>query len=162
MENDSARIGFVRKKARQIIKDAKVSSPPVIIRKIIDFLGKEFDIDIIKTDFKGEYDGITVTIGGSHTVGFDENSPINRKRFSIAHELGHIVLGHTNTNNSDYDYDSKNYREIEANEFAAELLVPYEFLKKDVAQGTPVKDLVSKYYVSEQMLWNRIRECKLL
>jgi Zn-dependent peptidase ImmA (M78 family) len=162
MENDSARIGFARKKARQIIKDAKVISPPVILRKIIDFLGKEFDIDIIKADFKGEYDGITVTIGDSHTVGFDENNPINRKRFSIAHELGHVVLGHTNSKNSDYDYESKGCRELEANEFAAELLAPFEFLKKDVAKGIPVKELTSKYYVSEQMLWNRIKECRLI
>jgi len=162
MENDSVRIGFVRKKARQIIKDSKTTSPPVILRKIIDFLGKEFDIEIIKADFCGEYDGITVTIGDSHALGFDENSPINRKRFSIAHELGHIVLGHTNGKNDDYDFDSKDFREHEANEFAAELLVPYDFLKKDVNSGLTVKDLSCKYYVSEQMLWNRIRECKLL
>ncbi len=162
MENDSPRIGFVRKKARQIVKEAKIVGPPVILRKIIDFLGKEFDIDVIKADFKGEYDGITITIGNSHTLGFDENSPINRKRFSIAHELGHIVLGHTNGENKDYDFESKNCREQEANEFAAELLVPYEFLKKDINSGVSVKELTSKYYVSEQMLWNRVKECKLI
>ena len=162
MENDTARIGFVRKKARQIIKDSKITNPPVILRKIIDFLSKEFDIDVIKADFKGEYDGITVTIGDSHTLGFDENNPINRKRFSIAHELGHIVLGHTNGKNNDYDFESRDCRELEANEFAAELLVPYEFLKRDVNGGLTVKDLSLKYYVSEQMLWNRIKECKLI
>ena len=162
MENDTGRIGFARKKARQIIKDARITNPPVILRKIIDFLSKEFDIEIIKTDFKGEYDGITVTIGDSHTVGFDENNPINRKRFSIAHELGHVVLGHTNIKNNDYDHESKDCRELEANEFAAELLVPFEFLKKDIANGIQVKELTLKYYVSEQMLWNRIKECHLI
>lgn len=57
--------------------------------------------DIVKTD-KG------------HTI--IATSKKARNRFSIAHQLGHLFLGHTNYTN--------NQNDIDANEFAANLLMP--------------------------------------
>ena len=57
--------------------------------------------DIIKTD-----DGYTIVA----------TSNKDRNRFSIAHQLGHLFLGQT-------DY-TNNQNDIEANEFAANLLMP--------------------------------------
>ena len=50
-----------------------------------------------------------------------------RKRFSIAHELGHYELGHGVTHFEDemsLNYYRRGYQESEANEFASELLMP--------------------------------------
>lgn len=53
---------------------------------------------------------------------------VPRKRFSIAHEIGHYLLGHMNHFHYDNDGTLNIYRkgsqEAEANEFASELLMP--------------------------------------
>lgn len=55
----------------------------------------------------------------------------NRQRFTIAHELGHYVLGHLNGNNKKFRDPLKNFNvtgfdweEVEANNYAANLLMP--------------------------------------
>ena len=72
----------------------------------------------------------------------DSTKPILRQRFSIAHEIGHLLL-HLNYGNENVwrnikEADSRIFRfghdaqELEANEFAAELLMPKEIFKKMV------------------------------
>lgn len=67
----------------------------------------------------------------------------NRKRFSLAHELGHILIpwhwGTTVSHDSDdgsTDADSRQYSalEREANRFAAELLMPTAWLRSQADQ----------------------------
>lgn len=72
-----------------------------------------------------------------------------RKRFAIAHEIGHFIL-HTGTqiilcNEEDMHVwkDSKK-REVEANEFAASLLMPYEIFIRYITQGQPTFDMISE------------------
>ena len=59
-----------------------------------------------------------------------------RKRFSIAHELGHYELGHGVTHFED-EWSLNNYRrgyqESEANEFASELLMPTDYFLRAIA-----------------------------
>lgn len=66
-------------------------------------------------------------------------SPIEfggRYKFTLAHEIGHIVLGHDRDNEREYDTRAEivapeyKTREYEANEFAAELLMPAEKFKE--------------------------------
>lgn len=52
---------------------------------------------------------------------------IKRRRFTIAHELGHYLLGHgSNFHDSKNNFTMSHYdrREVEANQFAIELLIP--------------------------------------
>ena len=58
-----------------------------------------------------------------------------RKRFTIAHELGHIVLGHN-------EYSEKN--EKEADTFASQLLLPHCILEQLVKYGKPVTEIYLK------------------
>lgn len=81
-----------------------------------------------------------------------------RKRFSIAHELGHYVLGHGK--NSDivcFDKDmiatlNDSGRESEANAFAGELLLPSNLVAKrcDVREVTfdPVREMALQFRTS--------------
>lgn len=72
-----------------------------------------------------------------------------RKRFAIAHEIGHFIL-HSGTqvifcNEDDMNawQDSKK-REVEANAFAANLLMPYEIFIKYIKIGQPTFDMISE------------------
>lgn len=59
-----------------------------------------------------------------------------RKRFSIAHELGHYELGHGVTHFEDelsLNYYRRGYQESEANEFASELLMPTDYFLRAIA-----------------------------
>jgi len=68
-------------------------------------------------------------------ITINENSNIQRQRFTLAHELGHYVM-HRNkrliydTEDNFWDWNSYNQLETEANYFAAELLMPEEIFLK--------------------------------
>jgi len=71
-----------------------------------------------------------------------------RKRFAIAHEIGHFIL-HTGTqlilcNEEDmYIWKESKTQEIEANEFAAGLLMPRDIFSGFVKKGQPTIDMIS-------------------
>lgn len=65
-----------------------------------------------------------------------ETSYLPRKRFSIAHELGHFELKHREIhydNEASLDYYRFGNQEAEANEFASELLLPSALFEKAVS-----------------------------
>ena len=72
-----------------------------------------------------------------------------RKRFAIAHEIGHFML-HKGTQLilcSEEDmhvWKESKTQEMEANEFAASLLMPYEFFIKFIKIGQPTLDMISE------------------
>lgn len=73
-----------------------------------------------------------------------------RKRWSIAHEIGHICCSHTTDGPQ---------QEAQANEFAAELLVPQVVLDEVIRTGLActVQDVASLFKVSLQAAQNQLR-----
>ena len=73
-----------------------------------------------------------------------------RKRWSIAHEIGHICCGHTTDGPQ---------QEAQANEFAAELLIPQVVLDEVIRAGLActVQDVASLFKVSLQAAQNQLR-----
>ena len=70
------------------------------------------------------------------------SGPIERQRFTIAHELGHHVMKHNNSfrvieKNDIYDYEESR-NEIEENYFAGYLLVPDSDLKERLEYLTTI------------------------
>ena len=62
---------------------------------------------------------------------------MTRTRFTIAHEIGHLFLHHGNSKCISTDFDlwrDKHIEEIEANAFAAELLIPYQAVVPEIKQ----------------------------
>lgn len=111
--------------------------------------------------------------GSPPVIGVNSIHPITRKRFTLAHELGHLLLHIKNGIHIDYAIvkmrDSKtsegiDEEEIEANRFAAELLMPWEFLKADIEvsglihadDGISIARLAKKYDVSVQAMTIRL------
>jgi Zn-dependent peptidase ImmA (M78 family) len=100
----------------------------------------------------------------------------NRQRFTIAHEIGHLVLQrealsgqvHVDKQFRVLMRDSKasagiDNTEIEANQFAAELLIPTKLITQAIEAEFDIEDeslfeyLVKRFKVSKQMLEYRIR-----
>lgn len=78
---------------------------------------------VIPCEFAAPIDGVTMAVRGLPPCIFLNNSiPADRMRFSLAHELGHIIMHRVPTDGI----------EKEANAFAGELLVPERFFRKAV------------------------------
>ncbi len=78
-----------------------------------------------------------------------------RKRFTLAHEIGHIFLHHENKFCITTDFEfwrDKQSEEVEANSFAAELLIPYVKTREELRKGdlgfTMIDSLASRYEIS--------------
>jgi Zn-dependent peptidase ImmA (M78 family)/transcriptional regulator with XRE-family HTH domain len=97
-------------------------------------------------------------------IGVNANQSPVRRRFSAAHEIGHHVLDHADGSVFDYafptttegeppGYDPQNERE--ANQFAAELLMPEENLVED-APSLSLARLARRYEVSQEAMSFRL------
>lgn len=119
------------------------------------------------------------TSGSPPIIGINRNHPPTRKRFTTAHELGHLLLHSKSGVHIDYAVvkmrDAKtsegvNEEEIEANRFAAELLMPQSMLERDLALTGPVQvddekvigRLAKQYGVSQQAMTIRLTSLGLL
>jgi len=161
-QNNKPRIGFARQTARKLLADVGIKSPPILIRDIINHIKEEKDLSIYPWAFGNDTDGIQITEGDTATIGYNKAQHPHRQRFTIAHEIGHLLLGHTEKNFI-LELNSKKPEEIEANQFAAELLMPLEMLKKDFQNGKKdAKDIAKVYNVSEEAVWWRLYACKLI
>lgn len=101
----------------------------------------------------------------------DEAGHPHRKRFSIAHELGHHFL-HLQTDGEFIDHDADLFRvngydssvgitqerlkEIEANQFAAALLMPERLVRQTWQNCSSISELARLFQVSEEALGYRI------
>ena len=81
----------------------------------------------------------------------------------IGHEFGHFVNGHQHEDNLFIEDGSRYYnhhfqQEREADAFSAELLMPADFLKRDLSTiGLNIQKLVELYQVSEQAMDIRLK-----
>lgn len=160
-DNNKPRIGVARNVARKLLAEADIKNPPVLIRDIINHIKKQRDLSVYPWAFGNDTDGIQITEGEKATIGYNQSQHPHRQRFTVAHEIGHLLLGHTGKNFI-LDLNSKKPEEIEANQFAAELLMPLEMIKNDLKNKKNAKDIAGKYNVSEEAVWWRLYDCKLI
>ncbi|MDA8346875.1 MAG: ImmA/IrrE family metallo-endopeptidase [Thermaerobacter sp.] len=64
---------------------------------------------------------------GNYACFINPEMPRKRVRWTMAHELGHIILGHIDGDEGDEERPT--WMEREANVFAEELLMPWEFFE---------------------------------
>ena len=111
---------------------------------------------IVERDFGTErVDGLSQWVDDHPILLINAHMPTDRKRLTLAHELGHLVL-HT----QDIGEDS----EREANRFAAEFLMPAEVIRPQLRNVTLGKlvDLKRTWGVSIQALIERAYHLELL
>lgn len=104
---------------------------------------------ILEEDFgSARVDGLSQWVGDYPVLLINRAAPTDRKRLTMAHELGHLVL-HNGLASDD--------PEREANEFAAEFLMPAHVIKPDLRPATlgRLRDLKRVWGVSMQALFER-------
>lgn len=125
-----------------------------------------------------------VNDSGQPEIVINANDSKRRQRFTMAHEFGHIIMhwdwlnnkNGLNKDNTEILFRSNNYnnnlndlKEFQANEFAAELLLPHNHLKEglsdlDLLKENPLamekmKKMVSEAFnVSEPFAYTQIRK----
>ena len=123
--------------------------------------------------------GVLVVSEKGGRIGVNSEQPEVRQRFTIAHELGHFVL-HRGESELFIDRTFRAFRnqdsatgkdraEIQANQFAAALLMPEELLKRevgddmiDLAEADLINTLAERFGVSSQSMTFRLENLKLL
>ncbi len=112
-------------------------------------------------DDMDKFDGLTMfTTNQAPVIWINRNTPNDRKRFNLAHELGHLVM-HLRSEDLEKSEDQK---EIEANQFAGEFLMPESQCKEDLFK-LKYKDLgMKKLYwkVSKAAIIFRAKELKCI
>jgi Zn-dependent peptidase ImmA (M78 family) len=152
-----ARTQFVRKMAQKVLKDCGIAVPPVDLVVILRAHGIQYEeVD----DFPDDVDALIIEDGTKVYAAVNSRQHLHRRRFSLAHELGHYFL-HKDSNfeesitidsppSDESEIGTKDPAESEADTFAGELLVPLEMLKAHVQKGIP--ELSRIFMVSEQVV----------
>ena len=140
------------------------SKAPVPVIEIANELG----IKVYKTnDFDGRISGLIQKDehhGGKsgYAIYTNAHHPMTRRRFTIAHEIGHFMLhreliGDGITDDGLYRSHLRGGFESEANRFAANLLMPRELVWEFIEQGVDtVEELAEKFNVSKSAMSIRL------
>lgn len=166
----------IRARVSRILQENGIKEPPVPVEQIAKALGAEIRYE----PFSGNLSGALLREASQAVIGVNALHAETRQRFTIVHELGHLVLHEGHLMHFDRAPFRLNLRdsvsaqatdpeEIAANRFAAELLMPVSFLKKDLAargdSGFDVSDdgelelvswLAERYKVSVQAMAIRL------
>lgn len=144
------------------------------------------NVPVISEELDSGVSGLLVTRGTRATIFVNESDSERRKRFSTAHELGHFLLRHHSDRGDHVHVDRgitvlhRNSRssegvdlaEIEANQFAASLLMPAHLLRmaiekyasEDRLDESIIEKLADKklFHVSVQAMTIRLERLGLL
>ena len=110
---------------------------------------------------------------GSYKIQISDNEPMQRQKFSLAHEIGHIILHDVDKEKEkefieyrkpilDYADSSLLYKETQANAFAAALLIPKEDAINVWDSVKDIDDFAEIFEVSKAAAYNRLSNLGLL
>jgi Zn-dependent peptidase ImmA (M78 family) len=143
-----------REQARALVEKLGLKAPPVPVEKLAKALGVRVEYN----PFDDELSGMAFLRDGKPVIGVNANHHPNRQRFTIAHELGHILLHRSRLDAAVLIDKNKNFIprdaisaegtdpvEVEANAFASELLMPVKLVRQVLSEST--RDLHDDEYL---------------
>lgn len=164
----------IERRAERVLEMAGVNTAPVPVERVARSLG----IKVKRTDLGDDCSGVLVRNGNRAVIGVNSQHSVNRRRFSIAHELGHFDLHSGDT------YIDRGYRvhfrdlesgsgtkreEMEANAFAAALLMPARLVRDafekqpfELAEDDDLEILARKFRVSTQAMTYRLMKLRII
>ncbi|ABF39231.1 protein of unknown function DUF955 [Candidatus Koribacter versatilis Ellin345] len=166
----------IEQRVEQLLRKYNINDGPVPVERIAEAEG----LPIIETAYAGEVSGALIRSNGMTGIAVNSAHPQTRRRFTVAHELAHFALNHegeyidsrfTVIRRDGRSSDATDKKEIEANAFAANLLMPTEFLYRDLKPSyrgeahlsdNDLKMLARKYRVSPLAMQYRLVNLGLL
>jgi Zn-dependent peptidase ImmA (M78 family) len=134
-------------------------------------IARAMDVEVVQEVGMNDYSGLVEIKNGQSVIHYDVTESPVRQRFTIAHEVGHIALGHLHTGEAHFrdppDHFTTNQRrpkEAAANAFAAELLMPtrivrYVLSEKKIANMERIANI---FFVSQAAMRYRLINLGLL
>jgi len=140
----------------------------------VDDIARHFGVDVREEAFPDDISGALHRGPERAVIAVNSTHHQHRRRFTIAHELGHFLLHHDAP--SYYDQAQQvglhfrarvtgttwDPKEVEANRFAAELLMPRRLLLARVGDsvGVDAAQLAAEFNVSTQAMTSRLAELR--
>jgi Zn-dependent peptidase ImmA (M78 family) len=160
--------------AYALLDEHGVEQPPVDVIGLAEAEG----IHVVFRDLPDDVSGMLVRSEEDTVIGVNAKHHENRQRFTLAHEIAHHKLHAAHptvyVDGMMVHFRGEEYRgaesiEIEANAFAAALLMPEDYLRDDLRSKSfdmydeaAVRRLAQRYQVSVQALTIRLMELDLL
>lgn len=116
-------------KAREFVAKVAPSAIPVLMQDYVDHIGATLKV---LHDLDDDEDGFSaMKPNGKFCICVNGNQNKERQRFTICHELAHIILGLPSEHGSgpSWSYAARSPNEIICDVFAAELLLPHRQFK---------------------------------
>jgi len=149
-----ARYIFAKSEAENVWRNHGGEKIPVCLNDIVKALG----IETATMEFKPGTDGCSrVSSDGIITIFYNPKVSRARQRFTVAHEIGHIVLDHLPLHGSSSQLSST-CQEQEANAFAGELLLPIKHLKEFMkGKDKTIESILRTYDISKDVAISALR-----
>lgn len=139
-----------------------------------DLIAQRLGIDVVEYSSPAESEGhsgeIFIDENDKATIKYNAQEAPVRQRFTIAHEIGHYALGHLGGSTrmfrddpSKFSMDST-FEEVEANAFAASLLMPARIVKYLITEEgiTSLAGLANKFGVSQIAMQYRLKKLRII
>jgi Zn-dependent peptidase ImmA (M78 family) len=157
--------GQFEQSAMKLLREHDALSPPIDVEALAGALGIRVTYEALDNDVSG----LMLFEGGTARVAVNQSHHRNRQRFTLAHEIGHLLL---HANGDRLFVDRRFFRnewaskgelreEVEANAFAAALLMPRALIRRHLDFEGGITDvdvfrLATQFGVSEQAMTLRL------
>lgn len=145
-------------KARELVKKIAPAAVPAPIQAYVNYVGGVLRVEY---DLGPDESGCSFASNGKHYICVNANDDEERRRFTICHEVAHIVLGLPSEHKQLpwWSYAKRSPNEIWCDVFAAELLLPYKLFKplaeKLEISLASVDDLAERFVASNAATGSR-------
>ena len=151
----------IRREADALRETAGVAGAPVSLREVVSVLNLSL-VERACEPFRSE--AALVPLGEGRAIEVRGGADERRRRFTIAHEIGHFVLGHEKVAPERGGETNMAGRRLEreADLFAAELLMPEHLVRQAALEdGADPHRLADRFEVSVQAMSVRLRRLGL-
>lgn len=164
-----ARYSKIERLVEELLLQNEVSGPAIPVERIAKACGADIQVE----NFNNEISGLLLRTASQTTIAVEAKQAPTRQRFTIAHELGHLLLHKGEEVRIDRNFrlnfrspessTAEDVEEIEANAFAASLLMPAKMLESELSKlmidaddEDQIKVLAERYKVSTQAMTIRL------
>lgn len=131
----------IQQKARAFVASVDTSN----IQNDLSVYVQKANAKLNKENLGSGESGFTVTrSNGQHIITVNSLEIEQRQRFTVCHEIAHIVLGLPSQHDElpSWSYAKRDINEVMCDTFAAELLMPYRMFKDKIPKDEPSVELI--------------------